>query len=66
MESSAPPESQSCGVCRATGTVTLTGVAGWLMYERSRVDVKAIAHRRTVLCMSLLSLGAAVVRWRAG
>ncbi len=54
----------SCTTCRWTGTVTFTGISLWLLYERSRIERHARAHRGVLAVMSLGFATAAVVRWR--
>lgn len=62
----AQQQAAGCGVCRITGTGTLAGVSAWLLFERRRVEPKALLHRRMLLGMSLLSLAGAYVRWSVG
>ena len=59
-----PPEApiQSCLTCRITGTVVFSGVAGWLIYERSRIPVSSRGHRALLVAMSGAFCAAAVAR----
>ena len=53
----------SCTTCRWTGTVTFSGISLWLLYERSRIERHARAHRGILAVMSLGFASAAIVRW---
>jgi hypothetical protein len=61
--SESPPPPASCLACRATGTATFVGVAGWLAHERRQLPPSARTHRLTLAAMSTAFLGAAAARW---
>jgi hypothetical protein len=60
LETPSPP---GCEACRVTGTASLSGIAGYLLWERSRVPAVAKGHRLTLAAMAASSAVAAVWRW---
>jgi hypothetical protein len=59
-----PPYVPPCGVCQVTGAATFTGVAGYLLYQRSLVERSARTHRGVLLAMSGAFVVAAAARLR--